>query len=86
MSELGGKRTNRIEIFVSDELELALRRRAEADERTLSQYCCRILVHCEEMMQQEDERAQTLPSPPTLASRQPRNPFPNGDGGEKMAR
>jgi len=86
MTDFGGKRTAHIDLFVSPELELALRRRAESDDRTLSHYICRILIHCEEMMQQEDERAQRL-SPTTRSEsvREERSPFPE-DGVERMAR
>lgn len=44
MTELDGKRTERIEVYVSSDLELALRRLADAEDRKLSHYICRALI------------------------------------------
>ncbi len=84
MTDLDGKRTERIEAYVSLELELWLRRRAEAEDRKVSQYVCRALLEHARMVEEGAATAQQI-SPPKTAPLRPVRVSGPFDDTEKLA-
>jgi hypothetical protein len=82
--DVDGKRTERIEVYVSAELELALRRSAEAEDRKLSHYICRALLAHVRMID-EDARAEQVNVSPSTSSPRPVTPLWPDDGMERLA-
>lgn len=82
--DVDGKRTERIEVYVSPELELALRRLAEAEDRKLSHYICRALIAHVRMVD-DDARADQVNLSPSASPPRQVTPLWPGDGIERMA-
>lgn len=81
MNDLDGKRTERVEVYVSSELELALRRLADAEDRKLSHYICRALIaHVRSV--EEGARVEQVNLSPRVATLRPVAPF---EDQERMA-
>lgn len=81
MDDVDGKRTERIEVYVSSELELALRRLAEAEDRKLSHYICRALIaHVRSV--DDGARVEQMNLSPRVTTLHPVAPF---DDAERMA-
>jgi len=81
VDNVDGKRTERIEVYVSGELELALRRLADAEDRKLSHYICRVLIaHVRSV--DETARVEQMNLSPRVATLRPVAPF---DEQERMA-
>ncbi len=73
------KKTASVRVHMEDELELALRRLAEDDERDLSAYCRVVLKRHVEMMAGTDLREQVDPSCKLVPLRNARAPFDDVD-------
>lgn len=81
MDDVDGKRTERIEVYVSSELELALRRLAEAEDRKLSYYIKRVLL-AHVLSVNESARVEQMKLSPRVTTLHPVAPF---DDQERMA-